>query len=502
MQRGRIIGVASARLMLALALAGGCGDDGVGINDMSASGATMDAGVDPNAPTWHKDIAPLVIAKCSGCHKEGGIAPFSMETYASSKPFALAMAKAVEAGTMPPFLAQETDGCQPKHKWKNDIRLSAEQKQLLRAWADADAPEGDAASAAPVTEPLAVQLEREDVIMPIPREMVIEGKKDLHSCMIVDPKLTKEEYVIGRLITAGNHKVLHHVVSYVIQPGTVDGRPRTKTELEALLKAEKGVGIGGIYDCFGGPAITSTTTEMLDAWAPGGLPNMAPPNAGQPINQHSLVLLDVHYHPTAKPERDSTTKLSLMLATSKPAFVARTLLLGNFEDMRMFGAADTSGGVGSLIQQPDEAQPEFMIPPNVQGHIEEMTWTWRLPLGGIRVTAMGTHMHYVGRKMRVRLEHKTPVMSEDKEECLIETPSWDFNWQRGYAYDAVYEQLPEMRDGDVLKLRCEFDNSMKNRFVVQALADQSLTAPVEVRLGEDTLDEMCLASLGIMYPMF
>lgn len=503
----RCVRRAVASFALLGVLQAGCGGD-----DKKAS-ASPDAGGDHDepaesagdAPTWHQDIAPLVASKCSGCHKEGGIAPFSLEAYESAKPFAARMASAVEAGTMPPFLAQETDDCKPKHGWKNDLRLSAVEKKLIRDWADAKAPKGDADTAAEITPPAPIKLEREDVIIPLPKEMVVEGKKDIHVCVVVDPKFTKDEYVIGRLITSGNAKVLHHVVSYVIEPGTItdDGmsRKRTKAELEAEIKKEKGVGIGGVYNCFGGPGITSVTTQMLDAWAPGGIANMAPPNAGQPVAKDSLVLLDVHYHPTGQTERDTTTKLSLMLAQEKPTFVARTVLLGNFQTKSTFMNA-TGGGVGDLIQQSDESAPEFMIPANAKAHVEDMTWTWNLPLGSIRVISMGTHMHYVGRKMRVTLEHATPSASEDKQECLIETPAWDFNWQRGYAFDAPYESLPEMRNGDVLKFHCEFDNSMDNRYVVQALKDQDLTAPVDVRLGEDTLDEMCLGAVSIMYPSF
>ena len=51
----------------------------------------------------------------------------------------------------------------------------------------------------------------------------------------------------------------------------------------------------------------------------------------------------------------------------------------------------------------------------------------------------------------------------------------------------------------LIKFHCDFDNSMDNQFVVQALADRKLKAPVDVKLGEDTLDEMCLGALGIMY---
>ena len=57
-----------------------------------------------------------------------------------------------------------------------------------------------------------------------------------------------------------------------------------------------------------------------------------------------------------------------------------------------------------------------------------------------------------------------------------------------------------MGQGDTLRMRCTFDNSTDNHFVVEALDAQGLDKPVDVPLGEDTLDEMCLAAIGIMYP--
>jgi hypothetical protein len=43
----------------------------------------------------------------------------------------------------------------------------------------------------------------------------------------------------------------------------------------------------------------------------------------------------------------------------------------------------------------------------------------------------------------------------------------------------------------------EYDNSMENQFVVNALKQQGLSAPRDVYMGETTLDEMCLGAFGI-----
>lgn len=455
-------------------------------------------------PTWHQDIAPVVTPKCTGCHVPNGIAPFSLQSYATAKPYASRMALAVESGKMPPFLAQDTDECQPPHPWLHDIRLSDDEKGLIRAWADGGAPEGDAATAATLQQPASQTMEREDVVMVTPAPITVDGTDDIHTCIVVDPGFTSDVYVTGRQITSGNPKVLHHVVSYVIPPSRIDvmNTPddtsddvlETKAELEARIMAAKGVGIGGRYDCFGGPGLADDgiSTTILDAWAPGGVPNLAPENSGQYVLQDSLVLMDTHYHPTGATEVDASTQLALMLATERPDLNSRVILLGNFEGLR-----ETQFGDGDLMLQEGESTTEFRIPAGETDHVEEGTWTWKLPPdSALRVYSMGTHMHYVGVDMKITLEHA----GGSDTECLIQTPHWDFNWQRGYAYDAAYEDLPAMRDGDTLRFRCVYDNTLGNLNVLGALQARALASPVEVRLGEDTLDEMCLGALGIISP--
>lgn len=447
--------------------------------------------------SWEHDIAPLVNEKCTRCHQDQGIAPFSMEQYASAKPWASAMADAVAQGRMPPFLAQDTDDCRPRLPWYEDLRLSDAQKTLLRTWAKAGAPEGRAARGAKRLEtPRPSALDREDIVMRLPEPITVEGNRDIHTCIVVDPELDEDTYITGRMITAGNARVLHHVVSYVVQPGKLpDGTLRTKAQLEAAVQELKGVGIGGRYDCFGGADLPGLEITMLDGWAPGALPNIAPRGSAQLIAKDALVLLDVHYHPTGEPETDTDTKLSLMVADERPSMISQVILLGNFDTERRV----YERGIAELIKQPGEQLAEFVIPAGADGHVEEMTWTFTVPATELRVYAAGTHMHYVGRDMRIRLEH-TAMESDDREECLIETPQWDFNWQRGYGYDAAYEELPVITTGDKLHLRCVYENTMQNRFVAQALRDQGMDTPVEVRLGEDTLDEMCVAALGVIYP--
>jgi hypothetical protein len=171
-------------------------------------------------------------------------------------------------------------------------------------------------------------------------------------------------------------------------------------------------------------------------------------------------------------------------------------LLGNFEKRE-----ESDYGISDLIKQDDEDVAAFMIPANAKHHVEEMTWQWKLPAGSdVRVYAVGTHMHYVGRDELVTLERAKAEDGEPDQECLIQTPAWDFNWQHGYAYDTDYDHYPTMRDGDVMRLRCTYDNTLDNPFMRKALDEQHLDHPIDVPLGEDTLDEMCVVGIGLIAP--
>ena len=39
------------------------------------------AAADAAAPTWARDVAAILHARCAGCHRDGGSAPFSLTGY-------------------------------------------------------------------------------------------------------------------------------------------------------------------------------------------------------------------------------------------------------------------------------------------------------------------------------------------------------------------------------------------------------------------------------------
>src|SRR5262249_21737090 len=149
--------------------------------------------------------------------------------------------------------------------------------------------------------------------------------------------------------------------------------------------------------------------------------------------------------------------------------------------------------------------PAFFIPSNSTVHTETMDITPPDKLAALallkikaRVALAGSHMHWAGTSLELSTERAAPTDGQPKNECLIATPKYDFNWQRGYAYDEDYEKLPTIEGGDKLRLRCTYNNSASNKNVVKAMTEERVSQPFDLHLGETTHDEMCLAALVIL----
>lgn len=437
----------------------------------SCGSAQSPAGDSTGEVTWHQDIAPLVTEKCVGCHNDHGIAPFSMERYGDAMSYAGGMAKKTAAGVMPPFLAEDTDECVPRYGWKDDLRLDEAEKALFQKWADAGAPEGDAEHAAPLPEPVSLSLSDPDLSLTIPTSVEIDGTRDEFWCFVLDSQLDQDRWFDSMQINAGNAKIVHHVLVF--------------NDANMALDAQRVA--DGKYECFGGVGVSGAT--LINAWAPGGVPFRTPADTAFQLKKGARLILQVHYHPTGEMEVDDATGIDLKFATGTPKYSTAVRLIGNFVSPNI---------IGGLLPGPDDPPGvvEFKIPAGAQNHVESMTFSVSGATDQL-IWAMGTHMHYVGRSMSIHLRRAAPVSGEPKQECLIHTPQWDFNWQRGYAYDAPLDQVPVARAGDEFLLQCNYDNSMQNPFVVEALRQQGLSAPRDVFMGETTLDEMCLGAFAV-----
>ncbi|MDB5215116.1 MAG: hypothetical protein JWO86_3043 [Myxococcaceae bacterium] len=420
--------------------------------------------------TFHKDVEPILQKVCQNCHVDGGIAPFSLVSFADAKGVASSIVQQTSAHAMPPWGAQDTPECRPPKPWKNDLRLSEQEIATLASWHAGGDVEGDPKDAPPprTVKPLA---DLPDALSLAPATpFTLTSTSDSFKCFILDPKLTTTKFLTGTNFVPTNKTIVHHALAFAIPAGA-------KTP-------------GDSYDCFGGPNVDGAS--LVAAWAPGGVPSELPPDVGLALTAGTKFVMQVHYHPHANGTKDpDATAFQYRVTDTVPTYQAVTRLIGNFAQ------AVGTDGIG-LEPGPDDpnGSAEFMIPPNVEAHVETMRFLMPSisPLNPtIWILGVGAHMHLAGRDEKITLTRGSSAS------CLIQEPAWNFNWQRGYQYDAPIESLPTIAPGDVVEMRCTYDNTMTNPALASARRETGTTQPTEIKLGESTTDEMCLGAFTFVY---
>src|SRR5712671_491194 len=107
---------------------------------IGAASALAGNTVGPAAPTFSKDVAPILYKSCVSCHRPGEAAPMALRTYTEVRPWAKAIKQQVATRTMPPWHADPGID-----KFSNDRRLTDAEVATIVKWVDAGVPEGNSA---------------------------------------------------------------------------------------------------------------------------------------------------------------------------------------------------------------------------------------------------------------------------------------------------------------------------------------------------------------------
>jgi hypothetical protein len=430
----------------------------------------------PSDVTFVKDIEPIVRDKCETCHREGGIAPFALNSYEQVSQLGAAAKEKVARREMPPWGAFDDDACTVERKFKDNLSLTQDQVDTFVRWVDQGMARGDPAQAAPAAASTyaPVGLQNKTVSYEVASSYAVPaGANDDFRCFVIDPGLEEDAWVAESIVVPGDPKVVHHALVYIDQ------------EREGIVKSNG----TDSYPCFGGPDLKQLSLVL--AWSPGGVSTSYGENAALRIPKGSHLVMQVHYHPLAT---QTTGRMNIELRTlpERPERVAGFVLLGNAE------SPDT--GFVRLLPGPNDPPggPVFLIPSNAKNHVESMELVIPDDVREARVSTVGAHMHWAGVGMRLQVHRKAPLPGEQTSECLLNVTKYDFNWQRTYAYDSPLTKLPALRAGDKVRISCIYDNTKDNPHVARLMKEQRRTKPADIRLGSDSLDEMCQAMIVLL----
>src|SRR4026208_923723 len=113
----------------------------LGVASLASFNVTAQSQPAAAAPTFAKDVAPIMFNKCANCHRPGEVAPMSLLSYEDARPWAKAIKTKVVAREMPPWGADMSQTL----PMRNDISLSQKEIDTIAAWVDGGAQRGNPA---------------------------------------------------------------------------------------------------------------------------------------------------------------------------------------------------------------------------------------------------------------------------------------------------------------------------------------------------------------------
>jgi hypothetical protein len=349
--------------------------------------------------SYSKDVAPILADNCARCHREGGVAPFAMNSYNVIRGFAPMIREVVMTKRMPPGQIDPHVG-----NFRETYTLTPEETQKLVHWIENGAQkDGDVDPLTQLKWPASKWAYGEpDLIVKVPPQKIpATGVLD-YIRVVVPIELERDRYVRASQYLAGDRTVLHHTLNAVVPPGESPRR-----------------GFLGGNDPNG---------ARITAYIPGAQPQLEPPNTGGLLKKGSSLALQLHYTTNGKETLDAS-EIGVWFYPDD-----------QIPKERM------SGQCACIFTQNWDP-----IPPHAADH--EMKQTITVPKDAY-IFSMLPHMHFRGKRMRFYAEYP-----DGKNEELLNIAHYNYNWQLDYELTEP-KLVPA---GTKITAVGAFDNSTQNK---------------------------------------
>lgn len=291
-------------------------------------------------PSYAKDIAPILQTKCVACHQQGGIGPWSMDSYKTVQGWSAMMREVVINRRMPPWHADPTIG-----DFLPDRPLSIDEQRTLVNWIDAGAPRGDGQDPlAEVPPPVETgwPLGQPDLVMDVPEQVIPEQGLVPYRWIKLAVPISENKWVRAVDLRPSDRSVIHHGFVFVNYPENMKNKEPTWLE-----------GLNGFFA----------------AYVPGMNVLPFPEDSGQLLPAGSTLVFQLHYVTVGYPAVDRP-KLALYFHDEPPVL-----------EHKMASAANMA----------------IRIPPHSADHEEQAVAT--IKEDGV-LHGFYPHMHYRGSRFR------------------------------------------------------------------------------------------------------
>ncbi|MDP1932712.1 MAG: redoxin domain-containing protein [Gammaproteobacteria bacterium] len=303
-----------------------------------------------NGVSYVNDVVPILKRQCVSCHREGGVAPWSMDSHQMVSGWSSMIKETLLTMRMPPGQIDY----EYLDKFVDVHHITDVEKAVLVSWVDEGAPrDGDVD---PLLHQPAVESEwalgEPDLIVEFPaQEIPASGVLD-YKFVPVEIGLDRDRWVRAYEFDIGDKATLHHIVAY------------TQDERQQRQNASG----GGSRTNFGG-------------YAPGRAYMSFDNDTGILLKRDMRLMIQFHYTTIGRPVVD-VTKIGLYFHDTPPKYpLVRTAVMNG----------------------------EFVVPPGVADF--SVTATTKVTKDSYLYN-IAPHMHYRGKRVKYRLEYPSGLTEE------------------------------------------------------------------------------------------
>lgn len=430
----------------------------------SATQARAQTAARPSSPTWATDIAPIFQERCEICHRQEGMAPMPLATYAEVRPWVRSVKRRVETRDMPPWYVDKTVGIQ---RFANDRSLSDREIDVISRWVDAGAPLGD-----PRDLPMPKVWPADDVwqfagYFGRPPDLIVRSPDYVMPAVAQDrwwevrgtPSVPDDRWVAGTETrpVRRSRKVVHHATTHLFQKETA--------EIRAFQRSVR-VGQADPAVLYPSPKIDDPATlldpppegSVISEWAVGKNGELyVEHDAGQFLRAGSQIGWDIHMSASGE---------------ETPVVIETAFWFYPKGQLPKYRALMNTVGYAQA--------KELDIPPGQVSRFEAYT---TLPAPAI-ILNFQPHMHLRGKAFSMEA-----IYPDGRTEVLNSVPQYRFNWHINYVY--AKDAAPVLPKGTMLKTTAWHDNTAANK---------SNPDPNQwVTFGQRSVDEMAHANGVVVY---
>ncbi len=356
---------------------------------------------DSTAVTFNRDVAPILFANCSSCHRPGEAAPFSLLTFEDARRRAKQIADVTHRRFMPPWQPAEGHG-----EFVGERRLTDQQIQTLAKWAKAGTLRGEPADlpAAPKFVD-GWQLGKPDLILDTPAYTLSADGGDQFRNFVIPVSATSPQWVESIELRPTNPRATHHA-----RLGVDRSLESVRRDANDRLPGYEGMAWGQDPD------------GQLVTWVPGMVAQPGVPGAAWRLYPRTCLVLHTHMQPTGKTE---IVQFHVGIRFAKQAPSERPVM------MRIGSRnIDIPAGESHYV-----ATDEYVVPVDLNVH------------------SIFPHAHSLCRETRVDV-----VLRDGSIKPLIWIKDFDEKWHDNYRY-AEPVRVPR---GAKLRTSFTYDNTDQN----------------------------------------